>query len=133
MYIYTCIYTYTQIIYVYDLEFSSHNFNSQNVKLRVSNLRTIACVRFKVPFESSNLPGAGPISTARSFENWPYHRTANVVLSWVALLVQRYLSSAASFVLCVFRRVKDHHSLLHHSPLLKKACVRQVVSDKRSP
>ena len=39
----------------------------------------------------------------------------------------------ASFVLCVFRRVKDHHSLLNHSPLLKKNCVRQVVSDKWFP
>ena len=31
----------------------------------------------------------------------------------------------------MFRRVKDHHSLLHCSPLLKKTCVRQVVLDKR--
>ena len=58
-----------------------------------------------------------------------------------------YLSNAtcltqASFVLCAFRRVKDHHSLLPDSPLLKKAysstrlrkaCVRQVVLDKRLP
>ena len=36
----------------------------------------------------------------------------------------------ASFVLCVFRRVKDHRKLLHYSPLLKKARVRQVVLDK---
>ena len=49
------------------------------------------------------------------------------------LLVQRYVSNAASFVLCVFRRVKDHHILLHDSPLLKKTCVRQVVLDEWFP
>ena len=49
---------------------------------------------------------------------------------WVALLVQRYLSNAESFVLCVFRRVHDQHNLLYHSPLLKETCVRQVVLDK---
>ena len=32
-----------------------------------------------------------------------------------------------------FGRVKDHHNLLHYSPLLKKACVRQVVLDKWFP
>ena len=32
---------------------------------------------------------------------------------WVALLVQRYLSNTASFVLYVFRRVQNHHTLLH--------------------
>ena len=35
----------------------------------------------------------------------------------------------ASFVLCVFRRVEDHHNLQHYSPRLKSACVRQVVLD----
>ena len=40
-------------------------------------------------------------------------------------LGQHYLSNAtcliqASFVLCVFRGVKDHRMLLHSSPLLKK-------------
>ena len=43
------------------------------------------------------------------------------------------LSNAASFVLCVFRRVKDHHNLLHSSPLWEKTCVRQVVLDKWFP
>ena len=45
-------------------------------------------------------------------------------------LSRRYLSNTASFVLCVFRRVKDHQNLLHCSPLLKNACARQVVLDK---
>ena len=42
---------------------------------------------------------------------------------------------AASFALCVFRRVKDHHNidLLNCSPLLKKTCVRQVVLDRWFP
>ena len=52
---------------------------------------------------------------------------------WVALLVEGYLSDAASFVLCVFCRVKDHHKLLHYSSLLKKTCVKQVVLDKWLP
>ena len=29
--------------------------------------------------------------------------------------------------------VKDHHNVLHDSPLLKKACVRRVVLDKWFP
>ena len=37
-----------------------------------------------------------------------------------------HLSTTASFVLCDFRSVKDHHNSLHDSSLLK-ACVRQVV------
>ena len=40
---------------------SSRNFNSRYLKSRVSNPRTIAYVRFEMPFESSNLPGARPI------------------------------------------------------------------------
>ena len=40
---------------------SSHMFNSQKNKLRVSNPRTIIYFPFKMPFESFNLPGAGPI------------------------------------------------------------------------
>ena len=39
----------------------------------------------------------------------------------------------ASFVLFVLCRVKDHHMLLHCSPLLKKTCIRQVVLDERLP
>ena len=52
---------------------------------------------------------------------------------WAALLVERYLSNAALFVLCVLRSVRDHHNLLHYSPRLKKTCVRQVVLDKCFP
>ena len=39
----------------------SHNFNSQNFKLRVSNPRTTAYLNLKMPFESSNPPEAGAI------------------------------------------------------------------------
>ena len=52
---------------------------------------------------------------------------------WAALIVWRYLSNTASFVLCVFRRVKGHGNLLHYSLRLKKTCARQVVSDKWLP
>ena len=44
-----------------------------------------------------------------------------------------FSKTTASFVLCMFRRVKDHHSSLHSSPRLKKACARQVVLDKWFP
>ena len=37
---------------------SSHNLNSQTFKLRVSNHRTTAYCHVRMPFESSNLPGA---------------------------------------------------------------------------
>ena len=40
---------------------SSHKFNSQNVRSRVSNPRAPAYAHFKRPVESSSLPGAGPI------------------------------------------------------------------------
>ena len=43
------------------------------------------------------------------------------------------LSNTAAFVVCLLRRVKDHHILLHYSPHLKKLCLRQVVLDKSLP
>ena len=52
---------------------------------------------------------------------------------WVALPVLRYLSDAASFVLSVSRRVKEHHNLPLCSRLLRKTCVRRVVLDKWFP
>ena len=39
---------------------SSHDFDSQNSQLRVSDPRTIARFHFGAPFESSDLPAAGP-------------------------------------------------------------------------
>ena len=42
------------------------------LKLRVSNPGAIAYVHFKLPFESSDLPGAGPFFPDSTFENWPY-------------------------------------------------------------
>ena len=50
-----------------------------------------------------------------------------VVLLRMALLVSRYLSHAASFILCALRSVKDHPNLPHYSPLLKKTRVRKAV------
>ena len=41
---------------------SSRTFTSQDYELRVQKPTDIACVRFSMPSESSNLPGAGPIS-----------------------------------------------------------------------
>ena len=41
--------------------FSSHGLDSQTIELRVSNPRTVACLDLTMPYESSNLPGAGPI------------------------------------------------------------------------
>ena len=40
---------------------------------------------------------------------------------------------AALLVLCVLRRVKDHHDVLHGSPTLKKTGVRKVALDKWCP
>ena len=48
-------------------------------------------------------------------------------------LLSRCLSNTASFVSCVFRRAKDRHNSLQHSPLMKQVCVRQVVLDKWLP
>ena len=42
-------------------------------------------------------------------------------------------NTAASVVLRVFRRVEDRRNLLHHSPRLKNAYVRQVKLDKWLP
>ena len=49
---------------------SSHNFKSQHFELRVSNRRTIAYLRFKMPFESSDLRGPERTFPDRAFENW---------------------------------------------------------------
>ena len=66
---------------------SSHAFNSQTFKSRVSDPRTIAHSHLstllnisnlpgagptsKMPFDSLNLPGAGPTFPDRTLENWP--------------------------------------------------------------
>ena len=39
----------------------SRDFNPHNFNPRVSDPRAAACLQFKMPFGSSNLPGAGPI------------------------------------------------------------------------
>ena len=44
----------------------------------------------------------------------------------VALLVQRCLSNAASFVLCACRSVKDPHNLQMYSPDLKDTLVDKL-------
>ena len=62
------------------------------------------------------VPGGGDVCS----DGWHYLSNA----TW---------SNAASFVICVFPRFKDHHNLLHYSPRLKKTCVRQVLLDKWFP
>ena len=47
---------------------NSHNFNSHNFKLRASSPRTIAFFHFNMPFESSHLPGAGPMFPDRTLK-----------------------------------------------------------------
>ena len=49
----------------------AHDFDSTKVELRVSNQRTVAYFHFNMPFENSNLPGAGPILSDGTFDNWP--------------------------------------------------------------
>ena len=39
----------------------SHDFDSQDFKLRVSNPRTVAYLHLNMPFDGSNLSGAGPM------------------------------------------------------------------------
>ena len=75
--------------------------------------------------------GGGQAGAAQEPASGPPGPPAGQV--WAALLVYRYLSNAASFVLRVVYSVKDHHGLLRDSPLLKKTCIRQVVSDKWFP
>ena len=50
---------------------SSHNFRSRYFTWRASDPRTIAYLHLNMPFESPNLPGAGPIFPDRTFEPWP--------------------------------------------------------------
>ena len=55
----------------------------RHIKLRVSNPRTIACVHFNVPFGSSNLPGSGPTSPERAFDNWPHRHSSTIIITVV--------------------------------------------------
>ena len=54
---------------------------------------------------------------------------------WHYLSNATCLAPPASFVLCVFPRIKDRGNLLHYPPLQKKPSIRQVhpVSITRSP
>ena len=54
-------------------------------------------------------------------------------VGWHYLSTATCLTNRTSFVLCVFRRLKDHHTLPHGSLLLKKARVRQVVLRQGAP
>ena len=56
-----------------------------------------------------------------------------VELGGTTCLMLQYLSTTASFVLCVLRCVKDHHNLLQYSSVLKNTCVIEVVLDKWFP
>ena len=69
---------------------------------------------------------------------WQHVATCAHSKEHVAAFGWRYLSQAtcliqASFVECALGRVKDHHTLPHDSPLVKNACVRQVMLDKWLP
>ena len=75
------------------------------------------------PEHRAPLPGGGAEKRPRPPENGGRRPK----IEW------HYLSNAASCVLCVFCRANLHQNLLHHSPLLKKACVRRVVLDKWFP
>ena len=50
-----------------DTTVSFHSLNLLISKFRVSNPRTVTDVHFKMPCESSNLPGAGPIFPRLNF------------------------------------------------------------------
>ena len=72
----------------------------------------------------------------QKYEGYPSYQNDRCGLDWAPCNPKfgwHYLSNAASFALCTFHRVKDHHNLPHSSPVLKKTRVRQVVLDKWSP
>ena len=75
-----------------------------------------------------------PVSVANRSPaaRWPRASRHAPRVSRVAILVERYLSNTASFVVCKFCCVKDH-KLLKYSPRLKNTCVRQVVLDTWFP
>ena len=85
---------------------SSRNFNLQSSKLRIPNPRTTAYGQFEIPFESSNIPGAGPILPDRTFENCPglrYHR-ARTPQTARALELLLLLSLLILLLLCLLLR-----------------------------
>ena len=72
----------------------------------------------------------------RSTSTWPFatrHQHAYGQLFGWSCLSNATCLIQASLALCVFRRVKGHHNLLHDSSRLKKTCFRQVVLDKSFP
>ena len=86
-----------------------HNINSQPFRLRLSNHRTIDHVHFNMPFETSNLSGAGPVSPDWSFDNWPHWRVSGANMpkppseTWILesrsdVLIRRKLMTIKSVV-----------------------------------
>ena len=59
---------------------SSHNFNSHNFNLRVSNPGTILYFHINTPSGSSNLPASGRTSKTRASENRPQHTSRGNIL-----------------------------------------------------
>ena len=126
--LYMCVYIY---IYIHifmkghsevEREGTILGFETPASKCRISNLRRATVGRNRLSSAASAVFGVAVGMSGVS-------RTNNYLI-WVALLVQRYLSNTASFVLCTVYSAKDHHHLLHNLQLLKKTCVRQVVLDK---
>ena len=83
-------------------------------------------------------PDCGEIDPSQTFVRVICRPVCMLVICAWSDIGRHYLSDAtlsntASFVLCVFRRVKDHCNLLYYSSLLKNTCIRQVVLDKCFP
>ena len=67
--------------HVFNRTVSSRNFNLQNLKLRVSNPRSIAIVYFKIPFEVQISQGLGPFYQIELLTN--RHRLSGYLAEWV--------------------------------------------------
>ena len=92
---------------------------------------------FRLTTWSEGFPCADPVHIVsrpvlKSIDNYQIHETTcGYSCRGSTLLVLRMFGAPrtvvrASFVLRVAQSVKDHHTLLHVSPLLKKTCARQV-------
>ena len=85
-YMYICVYMHGPLMYLFtENSLSSHNFNSQKQhKCEGLKSQNHCYIRFKMPVETSNLLGSGPICPDCLLFNWPQWRaTLGSVLTLV--------------------------------------------------
>ena len=120
IYIYIYMYTYLSHSTAHYLTPSLPQYLTLSLSLSPS-LSLARCTQYPNMIVHVTNPPSNQHAVPRSLlERGCYH--------WVAILVQRYLSNVASFVLCIVCRAKDHH--LYYTSVVRQVVPPDISVDK---